>query len=290
MSEYQYEPFADTEEYRRVNTEIVRRWIDVLREAGTRQINRLLDIATGVGTMVELFLENLPQGWRQPAVVCVDANPDALEQTRDRLADRVAELECVESRAQEMELAPNSVDVAVWGNGIHYLDEEAQKNALGRISRALKSGGWLFFNSAFYAESRPADTIPFYRAQIANAVRRLKALGVRREEKSAHAQAGDYPDQSRYRSLLEQAGFAVEEMSKYAARLYQTAWENISGFSQYAAGALHGYRVDVAAQVLREAVGPSLEQHGFRDENGRLYIPRNWLAVAARAVKPAQRP
>lgn len=285
MPEYQFEPFADTEEYRQVNTAIVRRWIEVLRDAGVRQIGRLLDIATGVGTMVELFLANLPRGWQEPTVVCVDANPEALEQTRTRLEDRVAGLECVESRAEEMELVPRSIDVAVWGNGIHYLDGEAQEKALSRVARALKPGGWFLFNSAFYAESRPADTIPFYRAQIGHAVRRLKALGVRREEKSAHAQAGTFPDQNHYQVLLEQAGFAVWEMKKFAGRLYQGAWESISGFSQYAAGALHGYPVDVAAKVLREAVEPSLEQHGFRDENDRLYIPRNWLAAAARVVK-----
>lgn len=285
MSEYVYEPFADSAEYRAVNQEIIRRWIKMVSDAGTRQIDRLLDLATGVGTMVDVFLENLPKGWRQPKVCCVDLSDEALEQSRRRLENKVEHLELIQSPIEELELPENSVDVAMWGNGIHYLDEEAQKKALLQIRQVLKPGGWFFFNSAFYADSRPADTLSFYRAQIAKAVRKLKSLGIKRDAKEGRVEASNFLDQAYYQNLLKQTGFAVEEMKKVAARLYKSAWESISGFSQYAAGALHGYPVDVAAEVLSEAVGPSLEEHGVRDEEGRLYIPRNWLSAAARVEK-----
>lgn len=285
MSEYVYEPFADSPEYRAVNQEIIRRWIKMITDAGTKQIDRLLDLATGVGTMVDVFLENLPKGWAQPKVYCVDLSESALEQSRRRLADKVEDLELKQCRIEELDLPENSVDVAMWGNGIHYLDEETQEKALTRIHRVLRPGGWFFFNSAFYAESRPEETLPFYRAQIAKAVRRLKTLGVGRNSKEGRVEASNFLDQAHYQNLLKQTGFAVHEMKKVAARLYKSAWESISGFSQYAAGALHGYPVDVAAEVLSEAVGPSLEEHGVRDEEGRLYIPRNWLSAAARVEK-----
>lgn len=285
MSEYVYEPFADSAEYRTVNREIIRRWIKLISDAGTRQIDRLLDLATGVGTMVDVFLEYLPPEWRQPQVCCVDLSKEALEQSRARLQDKVEALELIQSPIEELDLPENSVDVAMWGNGIHYLDEAAQKKALNRIRSILKPGGWFFFNSAFYAESRPEDTLPFYRAQIAKAVRKLKSLGVRRDAKEGRVQASNFLDQAYYQNLLQQTGFAVEEMKKVAARLYKSAWESISGFSQYAAGALHGYPVDVAAEVLSDAVGPSLEEHGVTDEKGQLYIPRNWLSAAARVEK-----
>lgn len=285
MSEYVYEPFADSAEYRAVNQEIIRRWIRMITETGTRQIDRILDLATGVGTMVEVFLKNLPTGDKQPQVVCVDQSAEALEQTKRRLENKVEDLQLKQSLIEELDLPENSVDVAMWGNGIHYLDEEAQLNALTSVRRVLKPGGWFFFNSAFYAESRPEETLPFYRAQIAKAVRKLKALGVGRDSKEKRVEASNFLDQAYYQKLLEQTGFAVQEMKKIAARLYKSAWESISGFSQYAAGALHGYPVDVAAQVLSEAVGPSLEEHGVRDEKGDLYIPRNWLSAAARVDK-----
>ncbi|MGM0675228.1 MAG: class I SAM-dependent methyltransferase [Spirochaetota bacterium] len=282
MAEYVYEPFADTEEYRDVNTTIVKEWIQMMVDAGARHIDRLVDLATGVGTMVEIFLDNLPSDWKQPTVTCVDKSPEALEQTRKRLGDRVERLELIESPIEDLDLPENSADVAMWGNGIHYLTQESQEKALLRVRRVLTPNGWLLFNSAFYADSRPEETLPFYRAQISNAVRKLRSLGVGRQDKTGRPQAGTFPDQAHYQWLLQQAGFGVEEMKKVVARLYKSAWENISGFSQYAAGALHGYQTDIAAKVLREAVEPSLEQHGFRDEQNRLYIPRNWLAAAAR--------
>ncbi|MFP4409097.1 MAG: class I SAM-dependent methyltransferase [Spirochaetaceae bacterium] len=285
MSEYVYEPFADSPEYREVNEMIVRRWMRMITETGTRQIDRLLDLATGVGTMVDVFLKNLPAGLKQPSVLCVDQSSQALEQTERRLKGRVHDLQLKQGLIEELDLPKESVDVAIWGNGIHYLDEEAQFKALTSVRRVLKPGGWFFFNSAFYADSRPEETLPFYRAQIAKAVRKLKALGVGRDSKEKRVEASNFLDQAYYQRLLEQTGFAVQEMKKIAARLYRSAWESISGFSQYAAGALHGYPVDLAAEVLSEAVEPSLEEHGTRDENGELYIPRNWLSAAARVEK-----
>jgi hypothetical protein len=184
-----------------------------------------------------------------------------------------------------MKLEENSVDVAMWGNGIHYLGPEAQEQALATVRHALKPGGWFFFNSAFTAESRPPESLPFYKAQIANAVRRLKELGATREKKE-RPNAGVFQDRGYYQRLLQNVGFAVQDLRKEAARLYKSAWENISGFSQYAAGALHGYQPEVAAKALREAVSPSLEKYGVRDTNNRLYIPRDWLAAAARVTKP----
>jgi ubiquinone/menaquinone biosynthesis C-methylase UbiE len=285
MSEYIYEPFAESEGYKKVNEAIIRRWIRMITESGTRQIDRLLDLATGVGTMVELFLKNLPQGWNEPQVICLDQSAEALEQAERRLKENVGDLQLKQGLIEELDLPEESVDVAMWGNGIHYLDENAQFGALSSVRRVLKPGGWFFFNSAFYAGSRPEETLPFYRAQIGKAVRKLKALGVRRDAKEGRVEASNFLDQAHYQNLLEQTGFTVEEMKKVAARLYKSAWESISGFSQYAAGALHGYPVDVAAEVLSEAVGPSLEEHGSPDENGELYIPRNWLSAAARVEK-----
>ena len=280
---YVYEPFAETDEYKQINARIIRQWVDTLVESGTRRIERVLDIATGVGTMVQLFLEHLPASWAQPRVTCVDQSEEALEKTRERLGPRVEHLELIQSPVEELELEEGSVDVALWGNGIHYLSKEAQQEALRNVRRSMKSGGWLFFNSAFYEGSRPEDTLPFYKSQIANAVRDLRSRGIQREKKEGRPAASSFLPLSHYQTMLQNAGFQVQEMKRMATRLYQSAWEKISGFSQYAAGALHGYRPDLAAEALRKAVEPSIRQHGYRDANGKLYVPRNWLSAMARA-------
>jgi ubiquinone/menaquinone biosynthesis C-methylase UbiE len=282
-TEFLYEPFAETAEYRTVNGTIVRAWIDSIVEKGPKEVDHLLDIATGVGTMVQIFLENLPKHWKQPTVLCLDQSQEALQQAKTSLESQVKNLELLLSRAEEFQLPANSVDVAMWGNGIHYLTSEAQEKALRAIKKVLKKGGWLCFNSAFYAESRPPETLPFYRAQVKYAVEYLHTLGLGRDRSEARPVASAFLPKVHYENLLHKVGFKIEEVREVAMGVKKTAWEHISSFQQYAAGALHGYRADVAAEAMRESVLPALEEHGSRDEDGNLSISRNWLAISARA-------
>jgi ubiquinone/menaquinone biosynthesis C-methylase UbiE len=283
QTKYVFEPFAETADYRAVNGEIVRGWVEMMRGSGASEIGHLLDITTGVGTMVQLFLIHLPRGWKQPSVVCLDKSTEALEQVKEQL-NPILEggLQLLHSSAEEIHLPDNSLDVVVWGNGIHYLDAENQEKALRSVRRILRPGGWFFFNSAFYAESRAPETLIFYRAQVRKAVQYLHALGVERERKETRPKASNFLPLSHYENLLEKVGFKVEEVREVGARLYRTTMEHISNFQQYAAGALHGYRAEAAAEAMREAVALALEEHGQSDEQGKRFIPRNWLAVGAR--------
>lgn len=282
-TEFLYEPFAETAEYRTVNGTIVREWIDSMVEKGSKEVGHLLDIATGVGTMVQIFLENLPKHWKQPTVLCLDQSQEALQQAKASLESQVENLEMLLSKAEDLNLPANSVDVAMWGNGIHYLASEAQEKAVRAIKKVLKKGGWLCFNSAFYAESRPPETLPFYRAQVKHAVEYLHARGLGRDRSESRPVASAFLPKVHYEDLLHKAGFKIEEVKEVAMGVKRTAWEHISSFQQYAAGALHGYRADVAAEAMRESVLPALEEHGSRDDDGNLAISRNWLAISARA-------
>jgi ubiquinone/menaquinone biosynthesis C-methylase UbiE len=282
-AEYIYEPFADTVEYRTVNDLIVHEWVETMRKKGVRDVGHLLDVATGVGTMVQLFLENLPKQWKQPLVECLDKSAEALEQVKSRLGPSLSgRLRVIHSSAEEIDLPKSSIDVVVWGNGIHYLDAVEQKRALLAIKRVLKPGGWFFFNSAFYAESREPETLPFYRAQVRKAVQYLRDLGITNREREGRPKAGEFLPKAHYEAMLREAGFSVEDVREVGVRMYRVAWEHISNFQQYAAGALHGYRPDVAAEAMRIAVAQALEEHGQRDESGKPFVMRKWLAVSAR--------
>ncbi|TVR57487.1 MAG: class I SAM-dependent methyltransferase [Spirochaetaceae bacterium] len=280
---YVYEPFAQTVEYLKINETIVRRWVEAMIEGGSKHIDRIVDLATGVGTMARLLIENLPPNIKPVDVVCVDMSGRALEQAGENLKARVNHLTLVKTPLQELSLEPESVDVAIWGNGVHYLSSEDQIKTFSNIRRALKPGGWFCFNSAFYEEARPAKTLSFYRSQVATAVRNLRSRGFSRD-KSEHApESALYLPLAHYQDLLAQAGFQVEEIRNFVARMYRSAWEKISAFSQYASGALHGYPTEAAAEALEAAVAPSLEQYGERDENDEPFIPRNWFSAIARA-------
>lgn len=280
---YDYEPFADTEEYREVNGDIIKSWIDVMRKKGVRSIDAILDIATGAGTMVQLVFDHLPENWKNAAVLCLDQSGEALKLAQSKLEKTVGKLKFVHSSVEDMNIPDESIDVAVWGNGIHYLSEKAQLDSIKRIKKALKPGGFFFFNTAFYEEARPADTLPFYRTQVKNAVQYLRDRDISRERDDSRTEASKFLPRSYYEQLVEEAGFKLIEAKEFAVDMRREAWEYISSFQQYAAGALRGYPVEDAVRAMKEAVQPALEQHGETNKNGELYITRKWLAISTEA-------
>lgn len=281
---YGYEIFAETEEYLNVNKAIVAKWVTRLREKRIAGRAKVLDLATGVGTMMTLLLNALPSRERPREVVCVDMSEKALILAEQNLKGLVANLTLVHMPLQSLSLEPESVDAAVWGNGVHYLSAAEQRAACRNVRRTMRKRGWFFLNSAFYEEARPANTLGFYRSQIAGAVRYLRSRGIERDRGRRHPDSASFLPLAHYRELLEQTGFEVEQLEQIEARLYRSSLEKISGFSQYAAGALHGYPSDSAAEAMRQAVSSSLEEYGVRDEDNEPYIPRYWLSAIARAT------
>lgn len=280
---YNYEPFADTVEYKEVNNECIASWVEVMKRKGIDRLEEMLDVATGAGTMVQLVFENFPEAWKKAAVLCLDQSSGALKVAQAKLEKTVETLKLVHSSIQDMTIPDNSVDIAVWGNGIHYLSAAEQLECVKRIRRALKPGGFLFFNTSFYDEARPPDTLPFYRTQVKIAVQYLRENGVKRIKSDNKAEAAKFLPRSYYESMVEEAGFKLVEVKEFAADMNKEAWEYISAFQQYAAGALRGYPIDDAVNAMRDSVGPSIEMHGKRDENGNPYITRQWLAISAQA-------
>ncbi|MGI9558261.1 MAG: class I SAM-dependent methyltransferase [Thermodesulfobacteriota bacterium] len=280
---YIYEPFAETSEYKKVNGEIITEWVNTMVERGTGSVDKIMDIATGVGTMVQLFVSKLPDQFNYSEVICLDQSVEALKRAAERLEDSVSKMSFINAKVQDAEIEKNSIDIVIWGNGIHYLTKEEQTESLTNLRAGMKEGGWLFFNTAFYEGSRPQDTLSFYRTQVKKAVQSLRERGISREKAHIRAEAASFHPREYYEELVGSAGFKLVEASEYAANLSKEAWEYISSFQQYAAGALGGYPVEEASVAMRDAVAPAIEEHGGRGENGSLFVTRNWLSVCARA-------
>lgn len=281
--DYNYEPFADTEEYRRVNSECINSWVEIMKQKGTSGLEGVLDVATGAGTMVQLVFDSLPESWKKAAVLCLDQSSEALKLAQSKLEKTVDKLKLVHSSIENMTIPDQSVDIAVWGNGIHYLSAGDQLDSIKRIRRALKPGGFLFFNTAFYEEARPAETLPFYRTQVKTAVQYMRDHGIKRQKTDVKTEAAKFLPRAYYESLVEEAGFKLVDAKEFAVDMHKEAWEYISAFQQYAAGALRGYPIDDAVNAMRDSVGPAIELHGNRDKDGSPYITRKWLAISAQA-------
>ena len=283
IENYNYEPFADTEEYRKVNGDITRDWIQIMVDRGMGSLDRFLDIATGAGTMAQLFFDMLPSNLKESAVFCLDQSADALRLAKSRLEKEIGSLTLINSSIQDIDLPAKSFDVAIWGNGIHYLDEQEHISSLESIRKVLKPGGWFFFNTSFYEEARPAETIPFYRAQVKSAVQFLKKQGIKRVKAGQKPESAKFHPRSYYEDLVRDAGFDLVGAQEFAADLTKEAWEYISSFQQYASGALHGYPEDVASDAMKNAVEPAILLHGEVNEDGNHFVTRKWLSVCARA-------
>jgi ubiquinone/menaquinone biosynthesis C-methylase UbiE len=283
QTEFGFEPFADTPVYQQLHTETIRGWVETIQSHRSTPLQRLLDLATGKGTIPRLILENWPQKWAMPEVVCLDQSNGALRAAREELKRFPgATLSFVNAPIEEFQLPEASIDLCTWGNGIHYLDAAAQQAALVNIKNVLPIGGWFAFNTAFHLEGKPPETNAFYNQKVRIAVRSL--VGIQRDKNVVMPAAGYLP-QSHYEDLLQRNGFELCQVRQLVGPLDLDAMEKISGFQHYAAGALRGYPPEVAARALKAAVAPAMEAHGERDENGNLYVPRVWLAIAARRVR-----
>lgn len=280
---FDFEPFAETNEYLQVNRINVRGWITLMRKGKETSVPCLVDLATGTGTMASLFLSELPEEWGRPTVVCLDQSAEALEFAKKKLraSKNKRRLVLVQSSIEEMNLVSVGANVVIWGNGIHYVPEKKQREALERVKDVLLPRGWFFFNTTFYEEARPETTHNFYTYQVRHAVRLLKEKNVTRTEKTGRSVASNFLPKAHYTKLASDF-FTDVIVVEVPVRVYRDAWEKISGFYQYAAGALHGYPVPEAAEALKEAVAPALQERGNYDEEGKLYVERNWLAIAAR--------
>lgn len=287
---YNFEPFAGTEEYRTVNREVAKWWVEELaKNRGFLYVENLLDVATGTGTMAELFLDNMRalEGHRHDppyisSLYLLDPSSEALRIAYHNLVLKqgVGHMITIDSLIEEMPNYVKNINVALWGNGIHYLDKDAQKEAIIRIKRALSPNGWFFFNSAFYDGATPDWTRDFIMAKINAAARELTGKGFKRN-KGLAKDAMEFQSPGYYVQLLADCGFYEIKTKEFTVRLYKEALEHICSFTHYAAGALRGYPVEEACVSLKNAVGPSLEKHGKEDDKGK-YIKRNWLSVAAR--------
>lgn len=279
---YIYEPFAETDEYKKVNGDIIARWVENMAELGAGRVDKIMDIATGVGTMALLFVSKLPDQFKYSELVCLDQSAEALKRAAEKLGGSVSNMSFIKAKVQDAEIEKQSIDIVIWGNGIHYLTEQEQRDSLENIRRGMKDGGWLFFNTAFYEGSRPQETLSFYRTQVKKAVQSLRERGIKREKEHVRAEAANFHPREYYEELVSLAGFKLVEAQEYAAKLSTEAWEYISSFQQYAAGALGGYPVEEASVAMRDAVAPAIAEHGDQNEDGSRFVTRNWLSICAR--------
>ncbi len=242
--------------------------------AGVGPGQRIVDLACGTGAVTRLIAERLRNA-RDTAVIGIDHSASALKQAMEDLKDvRDSAIQFVQSQMEQFsEAVKESVDTVIFCNAIHYVpDKDA---LLADISKALKPGGKLAFNTTFFEGAHPLETLTFYRKWMFKATRYLRreyGLSPSRSDK-VEARKQLTPDE--YKTLLEDNGFRIAEQKIDTVEFTLEGFMDISTFEDFIEGTMPGVPFDKASASLKAGAKEAFEEMKVD------FIPRNWLDIVA---------
>jgi len=268
MSEdFSFSKFSDNSFYRKQNAHL----IDM---AGVGSGQRIIDLACGTGGVTKLILEKL-KGARDSVIIGIDHSSVAIKLAMEDLKDvKDSALEFIQSRVEQIsDTVTDSVDAVFFCNAIHYINDK--ESLLSDISKTLKPGGKLVFNTSFYDGAHPPETMLFARKWMMRASRILRAEHDLRPRKLEKVQSRKQLTPIEYKTLLEQNGFQITKQEIAKVQVTLQGWQDISSFEDFILGVMPGVPLEKASAALKEAVAQVFEEMGVRS------VPRNWLDIVA---------
>nr|ADI19370.1 SAM-dependent methyltransferases [uncultured Chloroflexi bacterium HF0500_03M05] len=235
---------------------------------------RIVDLACGTGGVTQQIAERL-RGARDSVIIAIDHSALALKQAMEDLKDvRNAAIQFVQSHVEQASGAvKEKVDTVIFCNAIHYIpDKDA---LLADISRTLKPGGKLAFNTTFFEGAHLPETFPFYRKWMLKASRSLRQEYGLSPVRSARVEARKQLSPEEYRRLVESHGFRVTRQEIDTVQFTIDGFLDISTFEDFIIGVMPGIPFDKASASLKIGIRQTFEEMNVE------YIPRNWLDVVA---------
>jgi ubiquinone/menaquinone biosynthesis C-methylase UbiE len=264
---FNYKRFSANQFYKDVNAHLVD-----MADVGSGQ--RIVDLACGTGAVTRLIADRL-KGARDSVVIGIDHSASALKQAMEDLNDvRDSAIEFVHSQVESLsETVKGKVDTVIFCNAIHYVpDKDA---LLTDISRTIKPGGKLAFNTSFYEGAHPPETVLFYRKWMLKANRFLRREYGLTPVKAEKVESRKHLTPTQYEELLERNGFRVEGLEIERVGVTLGGWLDISSFKDFIEGTLPGVPLEEASASLKAGVRQTFDELGVK------VIPRNWLDVVA---------
>lgn len=265
--EFSFSRFSDQSFFQSQNAHL----IDM---AGVGSGQRIVDLACGTGGVTRLILQRL-KGARDSVIIGIDHSATALKLAMEDLKDvRDSAVQFVQSRVEHLsDSVKESVDTVIFCNAIHYVpDKEA---LLTEISKSLKPGGKLAFNTSFYDGAHLEETLLYYRKWM------LKASRILRREYGLSPSRADKVESRKqltpeeYTALVEGNGFRIEKQEIETVQVPMEGWLDISSFEDFIKGTMPGVPLDKASAALKAGVRQTFEEMKVTS------IPRNWLDVVA---------
>ena len=200
-NEFTFSKFASNPFYRKQN-------IYLIEMSGVCPGERVVDLACGNGGVTKLIVERV-RGARESVIIGIDHSAEMLKLAMEELKDvKDAAVQFVQIQVEQASnVITDSVDAVFFCNAIHYVpDKEA---LIGEISKTLKPGGKLAFNTTFFKGAQLPETLHFYRKWMLNASRFLRREYGLKPTRSKKTEARKQLTADEYQELVEKNGFHV---------------------------------------------------------------------------------
>ncbi len=262
---FSFAKFASHPFFKEVNA-----WL--VAHSGIRPGSDVVDLGCGPGAVTELILQRMgvpPLG----RVFAIDPSASALVQAAQRIQSAIVRF--MQGTAERLATLVPPVDTVVFCNAIHLVPDKAQ--VIAAISKVVRPGGVLAFNSTFFEGAYAPGTPRFYKRWVLRAIQWLRGRGYDvAREREMKATAMQWLSADEYRQLLHTSGFDETEVEFQEKELNCQAWEDISEFSMFIEGALPGVPLEIGMEALKAGVRQTFEE--LRLEA----VPRIWMQVVAR--------
>ena len=267
QDDFTFAKFSNNSFYRVQNARLVE-----MADIGSDQ--RIVDLACGNGGVTRLILDRL-RGARNSVVIGIDHSSEMLKQAMEELNDvRSNAVQFVQSKVEHLsDSVKESVDTVIFCNAIHYVSDK--QTVLDEISKTLKPGGKLAFNTAFFDGAHPPETNLFARKWMMKASRTLRREYGLSPSRSDKVESRRQLTPEEYRELLESNGFRIAEQEIDTVQVPIEGWLDISSFSDFITGVMPGVPLDKASAALRSGITQTF------DELKVTHMPRNWLKIVA---------
>ena len=126
--------------------------VRLARQAGN--VRHILDLGAGTGLMSAMLLPAFPNA----RFTLADVSAHMLDKARQRFAGR-PQFDFLECAFADLDLPPQSVDLAVSGLAIHHLDDEGKQQLFRRVFQWLKPNGWLINADQVLGENAAAEAL-----------------------------------------------------------------------------------------------------------------------------------
>lgn len=281
-----YEPFSKEPEYIQANREFI-------QTMDLTSSERILDLACGTGTMIDLIIEVRPRA----QILGLDISNESLllaqmhfkeisllSQFNVDVKNSWTKLLFIHGTADILPFQDLSFDAVIMGNSIHLLSDE--EKLLAEVYRVLRPGGSFSFNSSFYAGTMPKGTEKFHHEWVKKALSYLmnkdkemqeRGLGgIQRKRGTTHrAFSKRWPSIDDWTRMLNGHGFEVENIYERPVFMNQRCFETIGAYAGLASVLFSGYPVHFASEALQETAGTALSAVDME------VVPRLWLEVTA---------